>query len=131
MYVMGGETQKLGPNASIGLSKQQTYDRVDVYHLEQNRWTQVRLLECIFVGITCHVCVQGGPLKWIHLQAKRCALPPSSSRLRLCPLAYTLLCPLVPHPRPLCRRTRPCPPPATASSRWLTARATSLSLVAA
>lgn len=44
MYVMGGETRKTGPNASIGLGPQRTYNRVDVYHLDQNKWTKVRLL---------------------------------------------------------------------------------------
>lgn len=42
MYVMGGETRKTGPNGSIGLSGQRTYSRVDVYHLDQNKWSRVR-----------------------------------------------------------------------------------------
>ena len=44
MYVMGGETRKTGPNAGIGLSALRTYYRVDVYDVEQNKWTRVRLL---------------------------------------------------------------------------------------
>ena len=98
---MGGETRKTGPNAGIGLSALRAYYRVDVYDVEQNKWTRVRCAGC---GQQCRWLPPGlcgaGQVLLCRLSKHCCPAPASLPAYQSIPA----------HARPTPHATCPCLP---------------------